>query len=134
MSKPARPTFGPEGVTWNVPNPQKGEPADAPKIRREYTYTISDGKGEYVAHVKVRAHGQVLWVDDLWVHTDHRRKGWGAALLTIALDDWGADDLYLAVEPYTDQPLDERQLTEWYGRFGFAPTPVPGVLRRPAGH
>lgn len=105
---------------------------DTPPIRRESAYRIEDGKGEPLAHVKACWHGNVLWLDDLWTHSDHRRKGYARALIAALIADWGRDDLYLAVFPYTDQPLDAAGLQALYAEFGFAATDVPGVMKRNA--
>lgn len=102
-----------------------------PPITITHRYSIIDAKNETVAHVEVCDTAGVLWVSNLWVGPEHRRKGYATALLARAVIEWSHQELYLQVAPYTDQPLDSAQLAAFYGSFGFAPTTVPGVLHRP---
>jgi GNAT superfamily N-acetyltransferase len=108
--------------------------APIPPITARHRYSISDGKGDPIAHVEVYEVDGVLWLTDLWTAPEHRGKGYAGALMARAVGAWQGSDLYLSVQPYTDQPLDASQLRAWYGAyFGFQPTEVPGVLRRAAG-
>jgi GNAT superfamily N-acetyltransferase len=68
----------------------------------------------------------------VWCHEKHRRTGLGTQLLDRVVHDWCTRDLYLSVEPYTDEPLDAPTLAQWYSSFGFEDTPVPGVMCRAA--
>lgn len=128
------PRLTPQGVVWEgAEEPAEQIKPKPPAIRRDFGYRIEDGKGEVIAHIKMRPRDGVYGLDDLWVHPDHRRKGYASALLQEALNEWRRNEtIYLSVEPYTDQPLDNATLTTFYGRFGFAATDVPGVLCRRA--
>lgn len=95
-----------------------------------HRYRIDDAQGNTVAHVEVKDHGGVLWLDNLWVHGDRRGDGYATALLERAVGEWQGSDLYLHISPYTDQPLNAARLATFYGSFGFEATGVPGVLRR----
>jgi GNAT superfamily N-acetyltransferase len=106
--------------------------AEAPPITVTHRYRIDDEKGDTAAHVEVKDNGGVLWVDNLWVQADKRGRGYATALLGRAVGEWQGCELYLLIQPYTDQPLDAGRLAVFYGSFGFEATAVPGVLRRPA--
>lgn len=99
-------------------------------IRISHRYEQQDGKGDCVAHVEVKDVDGVLWLTNLWVAPEQRNNGRASALMTAALIEWQARDLYLSVEPYTDQPLAAAQLRSYYRDYGFAETVVPGVMHR----
>lgn len=94
-----------------------------------HRYEQRDGKGDTIAHVELKDVNNVLWLTNLWVDPAYRRQGRGHQLLSVALAQWLKREIYLNVEPYTDQPLSAAALTAWYARYGFAETSVPGVLR-----
>jgi ribosomal protein S18 acetylase RimI-like enzyme len=100
----------------------------APKCKH-YFY-ITDEKDESIATVAIyRRHG-VLWMTDVWTSPDHRRKGLASKLIRAALDQFGAESIYLHVAAHTDQPLDDQALIAWYQRFGFESAPFPGAMVR----
>lgn len=102
-------------------------------VQITHRYEERDGKGETIAHVEVKDVGGVLWLTNLWVDPERRKQGRAVRLMLCAVGEWCQRDLYLSVEPYTDQPLDGEHLSQFYQSFGFRPTDVPGVLRRRAG-
>jgi hypothetical protein len=105
---------------------------DLPEPTRCHSYTYSDDKAEYTGHLHLYERNGTLWLTDLWVKAEKRGEGRATALLRAALADWGHRVIYLEVVPYTDKPRNVEELTALYGRYGFRPTDVPGVLYRPA--
>jgi GNAT superfamily N-acetyltransferase len=103
-----------------------------PAIETTYRYAMNDAKGDVIAHVEVCDRDGYLWLTNVWVHADHRKEGRAVALTTRAVEQWQHRDLYLVVQPYTDQPLRAERLTRFYRTFGFRPTEVPGVMLRTA--
>lgn len=101
-------------------------------IEARHRYSMDDGNGDTKAHAEVHDRDGVLWLTNLWVHPDWRQKGYGGALMDRAVREWQGRDLYLAVQPYTDQPLAASQLRSLYADYGFVETDVPGVMRRPS--
>lgn len=103
----------------------------SPSIAIQHSYRVHSGMGEAIATVDVIVHeDRSHWVTNLWVHPDHRRKGFARALLSAALLDHHAGPLYLHIAPYTDQPMRVDDLYAFYASLGFCRTEVPGVLYR----
>lgn len=129
------PRFTPQGIVYDRdqgPEPLTAAQPKLPAIRRTYRYSISDGKDDQIGHIQARVINGALWFTDLWVHPDHRRRSYATALIIEALSDWGHRDIYLTVEPYTDQPMDSGALEQFYHSFDFETTGVPGVMKRDA--
>lgn len=103
-----------------------------PRIRSSQRFETQDAKGNVISHVDIIAHGDVLWVDNLWVDGAYRKQGLAKALMDEMLRWYDHIDLYLEVLPYTDRAMDREALTLWYATFGFRPTSVPGVMLRTA--
>ena len=101
-------------------------------IETVHRYAMCDGKGDPTAHVEVVDRVGVLWLTNLWVTPEQRRKGCAVALMVAAVAAWQAHDVYLQVQPYTDQIMDVDALAALYRSFGFSSTPVPGIMHRPA--
>jgi GNAT superfamily N-acetyltransferase len=105
----------------------------APAIEVMHRYAMNDSKNEVIAHVEVCDRDGVYWLTNLWVHADYRKGRRSVALMERALQDWAdTRDLYLAVQPYVDQPLSAERLIVFYRTFGFRQTEVPGVMIRKA--
>lgn len=96
-----------------------------------YSYEIRDADGENIAHARVKETPGGLWLTDVWCKAAHRRKGLATKLVTRVVQDWCNHDLFLSVEPYTDQPMGAPALQVFYLSFGFQFTGVPYVLHRP---
>jgi GNAT superfamily N-acetyltransferase len=101
-------------------------------IEITHRYAMQDGNGEVIAHVEVADRAGIRWLTNLWTHLDHRRQGYANALIETAMGEWQDRDLYLAVQPYTDQALDPGALALFYRSYGFVATSVPGIMLRPA--
>lgn len=100
-------------------------------IQRRHVYTIQTGMGESIATGDVVIHqDRSHWVTNLWVHPDHRQQGIARTILAQITSDWASVDLYLHISPYTDQPMDMRELHQFYSQWGFCDTDVPGIMRR----
>ena len=95
-------------------------------------YSIENGKADVIAHVEVDERVGVFWLTNLWVDPDHRGKGHAIALMCTAVAAWSHCDLYLAVQPYTDQALSADTLARFYASYGFTMTTVPGIMHRSA--
>jgi GNAT superfamily N-acetyltransferase len=72
----------------------------------------------------------VLWLTNLWVHHEHRRKGYARRIIMAAIGLYGDQDLWIKVHPYTNRPMDEHVLSRFYETFGFEYTDAPGVMWR----
>jgi GNAT superfamily N-acetyltransferase len=102
------------------------------RISIKAEFLIADGNSDSRgwATVHRRANG-VLWITSLWVHPDDRKKGYADALLRAVLREYEHEEwIYLEIAPYADRPLDSDALAVFYGKFGFYPTDVPGIMRR----
>lgn len=102
------------------------------RIGNSQHWEVQNGKGDVIGHVKTYSTNGVRWLTNVWVDPEQRQKGMARALVMEALAMFGREDMYLQIQPYTDQPRDTEALAAWYGRFGFRPTDVPGVLVRRA--
>jgi GNAT superfamily N-acetyltransferase len=102
-------------------------------ITERRRYSLENGKGESIAHLEVDERSGVYWLTNLWVDPDHRKKGLATLLLTRCVWALANADVYLMIQPYTDQPMDAVLLAAFYRRFGFQATSVPSVLHRLAG-
>ncbi|HEU4327449.1 MAG TPA: GNAT family N-acetyltransferase [Roseiflexaceae bacterium] len=103
-------------------------------IRFQRRFFQTDGHGQEIATAVVHRRHGVQFLTDVWVHPDHRRGGLGSELVKAALAECGGEDLYLTVSGFTNQPLTDEQLAQWYARFGFelVGPAAPGMMRRPA--
>ena len=54
------------------------------QIAVSHRFDVCDGKGDSIAHVVVHERAGALWLSDLWVHPDHRRRGIARLLITLA--------------------------------------------------
>jgi GNAT superfamily N-acetyltransferase len=104
--------------------------ADEFAIDLDHTFSVRDAEGERIAHVVLYPRHGVLWLTDVWVSGKVRKRGLASKMLRTAVERFGREDIYLQIRAYTDQPLSDMKLREWYGGFGFVETPVPGVLMR----
>ena len=102
----------------------------ANRVAEACRFSLSDGKDETIAQVDVVEQGGVHWLTNLWVHPDHRGRGYARACLQRAIDRYGHLPLYLKIAPFTDQPVAADQLALLYADFGFLATAVPGVMSR----
>jgi GNAT superfamily N-acetyltransferase len=104
-----------------------------PVIQMRHEFSIVSEKNETIATLTVeRMHG-VLWLMNLWTHHEHRRRGYARKLIASAIAQFGLEDLWLNVFPYTDRPLDTHALRAFYEQFGFEPKETPGAMCRRAG-
>ena len=101
-------------------------------ITERRRYSLENGKGDSIAHLEVDERSGVYWLTNLWVDPDHRKKGLARRLLTQCIQALANTDVYLMIQPYTDQPMDYKLLAAFYQKFGFETTEVPSILRRPA--
>ncbi len=101
------------------------------RVQQGHYFYIKDGSNDKIANVLVWSRHNVLYVTDLWVHHEHRHKGFGTRLLKHVIDKFGWNDLFLSVSAYTNQPLTDINLARWYQKFGFENIPeAPGMMKR----
>lgn len=112
-----------------------------PPITQSRRWTMGAGE-THLATVRcyytdsVHYEGGGFWtVTDVWVKPDHRKRGYGAALMGAMLEVMRYDDLHLTAHPfdfeeYPALPIDD--LIAWYERFGFrsSPTAPANMIRR----
>lgn len=88
-------------------------------------------KNETIVSLTAEHMNGVMWLTNLWVHHEYRRKGYARRIITAAVDLYGdQDDLWLKVHPYTNRPMDEHLLGRFYETFGFGYSDVPGIMVR----
>ncbi len=112
------------------PASQPATPLPEHTIKVHQFFYVVNAKDETIAHVKTYARHGVRWLTDVWVDQEHRRQGLATRLLHEALAAHVGEVIYLTVHGYTNQPLSDVQLTNWYARFGFQPAGAPGVMVR----
>ncbi|HEY1011145.1 MAG TPA: GNAT family N-acetyltransferase [Herpetosiphonaceae bacterium] len=108
--------------------------AAKPEIDIEHRFSMNDGLGAPIAHVEVHHRNGALFLTNVWVHPDHRRQGHARRLIATALRMFARSTLYLNVNGYTNRPLSDDRLTQFYASFGFELIPgAPGMMcRKPA--
>lgn len=100
------------------------------RISEETWFRVFSPKDDDQANVSVSFQDGVYWLSNLFVHPDHRGKGYATEILSRAVSRFADTTLYLKVQPYRDRPVPSETLLTFYQRFGFEPTDVPMVLRR----
>lgn len=93
-------------------------------------FKVFDGIGNAIGHIHVYRHLCGLYVSDLWVHPDHRKRGMAKTLWNDAFAQFGTEDLYLEVSGFTNVPMEDAILVKFYERLGFVMTAVYGVMFR----
>lgn len=110
---------------------QQATPLRPDQIAVSHRFDVCDGKGDSIAHVVAHERAGALWLSDLWVHPDHRRRGIARLLMTQAVGAFADKQLWLNVSPYTDRAASPEALASFYANFGFvAHGEVPGVMSR----
>ena len=90
-------------------------------------------KNDEACYVNIRESGGCWWVTNLHTLPEFRRIDLAEKTMKKMTSFWDTyikEDLYLQVMPFTNRPVTDRFLTEFYARFGFSETGVPGVLVR----
>ncbi len=88
-------------------------------VQLRHEFAIVNGANETIAGITVMRRHNALWLTNLWVHHEHRKKGLGKKVFEAALKEFVHERLYLHVWPYGNQPLDEEDLFAWYSKYGF---------------
>jgi GNAT superfamily N-acetyltransferase len=101
-----------------------------PVVQVRHEFSIISEKNETVASATVEHMNGVLWLTNVWVHYEHRRRGYARMVIAEALREFGEWEIWLKIHPYTDRPLDEPQLAAFYESFGFAYAGAPGIMCR----
>lgn len=101
-----------------------------PVIQLRHEFSIVSEKNETIATATIeRMHG-VLNLTNVWVHYEHRKKGYASAVLRAVIAEFGRETIWLRVYPYTDRPMDEERLANFYREFGFVADGGPGDMKR----
>lgn len=102
-------------------------------ISHQHRFYVVDQDGAEIATAVVYEKQGTLWITDVWVQYNHRKNGIATSILKEVIEQYKHRDLYLGVNGYTNRPMNDEQLTEWYKSFGFVETDVPTIMKRPAG-
>lgn len=98
-------------------------------------FVIKNAEDETVASLRSEMRHGVRFINSVWVSPKYRKQGYGGKLLKSVINEFGAtQDLYLHIHGYTNEPLSDKLLYQWYKKFGFQLIPdAHGMLKRPAG-
>lgn len=108
--------------------------ASTPRVQLRHEFAIVAPSNESISTATITHVSGQLWLTNVWTAPDHRQRGYARQVLGRVIDEFGDRAIYLHVQPYTDQPLDEARLMAFYNSFGFWATVVPGImLRKPGG-
>jgi N-acetylglutamate synthase-like GNAT family acetyltransferase len=104
-------------------------------IQIQTYFVIKDAEDETVASLRSEMRHGVRFINSLWVSPKHREQRHGSSLLKSVINEFGVtQDLYLHIHAYTNEPLSDNRLYQWYKKFGFQSIPdAHGMLKRPAG-
>ncbi len=106
------------------------KPAVDAVVQLRHEFCISNAKNETIASATVEKMHGVLWASNLWVHADHRRQGYASRIAKALIAEYGHEDIWINVYPYTDRAVSAEQLIELYQSFGFELTSTPGAMVR----
>ena len=85
-----------------------------------YSYEIHDSDtGECMARAMVIEYDDGCFIDSLAVNREYQGEGYGSQLLRELIEEYNKVRLYLLVDPYGSERLDNEALTAWYYRYGF---------------
>ncbi len=99
-------------------------------VSSQHKFYVSNGRGEEIATAEVYEKQNTFWITNVWVHPDCRERGLATNVLKEVLRYYKNSDLYLGVHGFTNRPLSDDQLAEWYKKFGFEETSVPSIMVR----
>lgn len=111
--------------------------ADYDEVLRERDVVLAESEGELVGVLVMRADEEEFLVENVAVHPDHRGRGLGGALLTLA-ETTAREAGYTEVRLYTHEKMTEnRAIYAHRGYVGYEPkdplSPVVVHLRKPLG-
>ena len=88
---------------------------------RTGTYTEGLATAKVTISAAVPDHLRVLEVSSLVCDAAARGKGHATALMRrlMAIADDHGQALLVVVEPFSDSPMDDADLADWYARLGF---------------
>lgn len=94
---------------------------------------LEDGTSELLASAEVSYNDYHGWfmLDEIKVKPGYRRHGLATELMWKIVDDYNHSKLFLVVEPFSDQPMSERELKKFYRKFGFKRC-GPSTMLRPS--
>lgn len=99
-------------------------------VQPKFVFQQTDGKDAMIANVELWPQYGVMWLHNLWVAESKRRQGRGRCVMEKLLAQLGHSDIYLQVGATDSVGLTDLQLYEFYRKFGFRSTKIPGVMRR----
>lgn len=85
-----------------------------------YSYEIhDDDTDESIARAMVIEYDDGCFIDSIAVSEEHQGKGYGTQLLQLLIKEYSNVRLYLLVDSYGSERLDNEALEAWYSRYGF---------------
>ncbi|MBV6635490.1 MAG: GNAT family N-acetyltransferase [Mameliella sp.] len=101
-------------------------------LGEDWEYVFDEGVWAYkpdgveVGVIELREEADCWWLDKIIVHPQHRRKGYGAIMLTT-ITQLDSRPVYLCVDGFGGPtpdfgPVPDTKLQAWYERFGWRVT------------
>lgn len=86
-----------------------------------YSYEIHDDKtDECIARTMVIEYDEgECFIDSIAVSQKYQGKGYGSQMLQLLIKEYSNVRLYLLVDSYGSERLDNKALEAWYSRYGF---------------
>ena len=104
-----------------------------PAVQHTHEFYIVAPNNERVSTADIQWRNGACWLTNVWTHHEYRHRRFADRLVRRALTEYPAIDVYLMVHPYTDHPMNEYHLIDWYAKFGFTLIPdAPGIMVRKA--
>lgn len=124
------------------PTTPAGKPELTYAIENVDHFTITGFSGEQIARLQIdfTEYPDPKYPDDtirviscngLWIHHEHRGKKLARRLFEAAIAKYGYNPMYLTVWAYSDQPVTNAKLIDFYKSLGFRWIPeAPGRMIR----
>lgn len=86
-----------------------------------HAYELEDDEtGECIARgIVVEYSDSECFIDSVAVTPEYQGQGYGSQILQLILREYRTVKLYLAVESYGTERLDNQALEAWYSKYGF---------------
>lgn len=82
-----------------------------------------------IATAQLQQRHGVYWLSNVWVADTHRGQHLGTKVVRSLLEQLTiGEEVYLLVEAFGYQGLNDQELIQFYKRFGFVKTQIPGIL------
>jgi len=100
-------------------------------LARRALYQFYEPDGEVAAELNSEVRLGCRWITNVWVKHTHRRQGLGRQMMKAFVRDFDAEPLFLHVLAYDGRTMYDDKLLAFYESFGFGPTEVPDIMKRP---